>query len=164
VWCLVRVWVITVQVLQDDSNRGGAGELPCPVQPTSASTHHLSPPSPCQRATPRPLTDPNYFGEQLFWWALSLYAVNLGQPWMVSGGQSTLRKQCACVPSVACKEGLWRAAVLGGRCPSICEFLGQPWMVSGYPSSCVCVCARQALLARKACGEQLFWRVLPLHL
>ncbi|BBN05808.1 hypothetical protein MPTK1_3g16140 [Marchantia polymorpha subsp. ruderalis] len=28
---------------------------------------------------------PNYFGEQLFWWGLSLFSVNLGQSWAVVG-------------------------------------------------------------------------------
>lgn len=28
---------------------------------------------------------PNYFGEQLWWWSLSLFAVNVGQPWAVAG-------------------------------------------------------------------------------
>ncbi|KAL3692619.1 hypothetical protein R1sor_006270 [Riccia sorocarpa] len=28
---------------------------------------------------------PNYFGEQLFWWGLSLFSVFLGQPWAVAG-------------------------------------------------------------------------------
>jgi steroid 5-alpha reductase family enzyme len=28
---------------------------------------------------------PNYFGEQLFWWGLSIFAVNLGQSWAVIG-------------------------------------------------------------------------------
>lgn len=28
---------------------------------------------------------PNYFGEQLWWWALALYAWNLGQGWLVVG-------------------------------------------------------------------------------
>lgn len=28
---------------------------------------------------------PNYFGEQLWWWSYSLFAVRLGQPWMVLG-------------------------------------------------------------------------------
>jgi steroid 5-alpha reductase family enzyme len=28
---------------------------------------------------------PNYCGENMFWWGLSLFAVRLGQPWMVCG-------------------------------------------------------------------------------
>ncbi|KAJ9527364.1 hypothetical protein QJQ45_025638 [Haematococcus lacustris] len=28
---------------------------------------------------------PNYFGEQLYWWGMSLFAVGLGQPWMMMG-------------------------------------------------------------------------------
>ncbi|KAL2635167.1 hypothetical protein R1flu_006646 [Riccia fluitans] len=28
---------------------------------------------------------PNYFGEQLFWWGLSLFSAHLGQPWAVAG-------------------------------------------------------------------------------
>jgi steroid 5-alpha reductase family enzyme len=28
---------------------------------------------------------PNYFGEQLWWWSLGVFAVNVGQPWALLG-------------------------------------------------------------------------------
>ncbi len=28
---------------------------------------------------------PNYFGEQLWWWSLGLFAANVGQPWALAG-------------------------------------------------------------------------------
>ncbi|KAF5836113.1 hypothetical protein DUNSADRAFT_6366 [Dunaliella salina] len=45
---------------------------------------------------------PNYFGEQLFWWALSLFAVRLGQPWMVVG---TLFNSLCMIPVTMMTEG-----------------------------------------------------------
>jgi len=45
---------------------------------------------------------PNYFGEQLFWWALSLFAVRLGQPWMVLG---TLFNSLCMIPVTMMTEG-----------------------------------------------------------
>ena len=28
---------------------------------------------------------PNYFGEQLWWWSLALFAIRVGHPWAVAG-------------------------------------------------------------------------------